>query len=168
MKRISIALGAGVVLLAAGCSTTPVALAPVGPNPARSQRMTATGELQVFSALEEESDNQNQGSTDPVWYQHADYSVYDAHGKPIARVDNTVGHYQQSPRRLALPPGQYLVRAPAKDYPQVEVPVTIQRGRLTRVHLDDKWQLPPATPKTELVSTPRDEPVGWKADLTNH
>jgi hypothetical protein len=167
MKRISIALGAGVVLVAAGCSTTPVALAPVGPNPTPSERMTATGELQVFSALEEESDNQNQGSTDPVWYQHADYSVYDAHGKPIARIDNTTGHYEQSPRRVALPPGQYLVRAPAKDYLQVEVPVTIERGRLTRVHLDDKWQLPPATPKTELVSTPGGEPVGWKADLTN-
>ena len=66
MKRVSIALGAGVALVAAGCSTAPVALAPVGPNPDRSTRMTATGELQVFSALEEESDNQNQGSTDPV------------------------------------------------------------------------------------------------------
>ena len=56
--------------------------------------MTATGELQVFSALEEESDNQNQGSTDPVWYQHADYSVYDAHGKLLAQIDNTTGHYE--------------------------------------------------------------------------
>ena len=167
MKRVSIALGAGLVLVAAGCSTAPVALAPVGPNPARSPRMTATGELQVFSRLEEKSDNQNQGSTDPAWYQHADYAVYDAHGKLVARVVNTIGHYEQSPRRTALPPGQYLVRAPAKDYLQVELPVTIERGRITRVHLDDEWQLPPAIPQTELVSTLGGEPVGWKADLTN-
>ncbi len=167
MKRVSVALGVAVTLVAAGCSTTPVALAPVGPNPARSETMAATGELQVFSALEEESDNQNQGSTDPVWHQHADYSVYDGHGKLIARIDNTKGHYERSPRRVALPPGQYVVRAPAKDYLQTEVPVIIKPGRLTRVHLDDKWQPPPATPNTEVVSTPCGEPVGWKADLMN-
>jgi hypothetical protein len=165
MKRITIMLGAGLVVAAAGCSTTPVALAPVGPNPARSETMTATGELQVFSGLEVASDNQNLGGTDPVWYQHADYRVYDARGRLVARVDNKIGRYEQSPRRVALPPGLYLVLAPAKDYFQVEVPVIIERGRLTRVHLDDKWHLPPATPKTELVAPPNGEPVGWKADL---
>ncbi len=165
MKSFSITMAAAVALVAAGCSTAPVALAPVGPNPARTQRMSGTGELQVFSSLEEQSDNQNQASRDPVWYQHANYAVYDAQGHLVARVDNVTGHYSQAPRRVALPPGQYLVRAPARDYLQVAVPVTIERGRLTRVHLDHKWQLPPATPKTELVSTPNGEPVGWKAQL---
>ena len=167
MKKVSIVMGTGVALVAAGCSSTPVALAPVGPNPARIERMTPTGELQVFSRLDEESDNQNQGSTDPVWYQHADYRLLDANGRLVDRVDNTVGHFEQSPRRVVLPPGLYLVRAPAKDYLQVEVPVTIKRGRLTRVHLDDEWQLSPTTPKTELVCAPNGEPVGWKADLAN-
>ena len=167
MKTVTIALGIGIGLVAAGCTTAPVALAPVGPNPARSEKMTATGELQVFSRLDEESDNQNQGSTDPIWHQHADYTVFDAHGKLVARVENATGHYARSPRRVALPAGHYLVRAPAKDYLDVQVPVTVEPGRLTRVHLDDKWQLPLSTPKTELVSTPNGEPVGWKADSRN-
>ncbi len=167
MKEVGIALGVSVVLVAAGCSTAPVALAPVGPNPTRGETMTATGELQVFSRLRQESDDQNQASEDPVWRQHADYSVYDTHGKLVARVYNSIGHYEQAPRQVVLPPGQYLVKAPARDYLLVEVPVTIERGRLTRVHLDDKWQLPSATPNTELVCAPNGEPVGWKANLTN-
>ena len=167
MKRFSMVIGASVALVVAGCSTAPVALAPVGPNPASGrERMSAAGELQVFSRWEEESDNQNQGSTDPVWHQHADYKVYDAHGKLLLRVDNTTGHYEPAPRRVALPPGQYLVRVPAQGYLQVDVPVTIERGRLTRVHLDEKWKLPPATPRTEVVSTPNGQPVGWNAFLT--
>jgi len=167
MKRVNIALGIGVLLVAAGCSTVPVALAPVGPNPASGERMTAASELQVFSRLDWESDDQNQAGEDPVWYQHADYDVYDARGRFVAHVENTIGHYEPTPRRVALPPGHYLVRAPAKDYLRVEVPVTIEPGRLTRVHLDDKWQFPPETVKTELVCAPNGEPVGWKAELTN-
>ncbi len=152
-------------MLAAGCTTAPVTLAPVGPDPAGGQRMTATGDLQVFSRLDQESDNENQASTDPVWHQHADYTVHDAHGKLVARVDNTIGHYAQTPRRVALPPGHYLVWAPATDYLRVQVPVIIERGRLTRVHLDNEWRLPATTPRTEVVCTPNGQPVGWRPDL---
>jgi hypothetical protein len=164
MKGICIILGAGLISILTGCSTTPVAVATVGPNPASSERMVSNGELQVFSSLAEQSDNQNQASKDPVWYQHADYRIYDLHGKLVKRVDNTIGHYEQAPRRVALPPGKYLVRAPAKDYLQVEVPVTIERGRTTSVHLDDKWQPLAVAPNRELVWMPNGNPVGWRAD----
>ena len=166
MKSVCIILGFGLISLLVGCSSTPVAIGPVGPNPAGSERMTSKGELEVFSNLAEQSDDQNQGSTDPVWYQHTDYRVYDLHGKLVKRVSNANGHYGRAPRRVALPAGQYLVRAQAKDYLQVEVPVTIERGRTTRVHLDDNWKPPADTPKKELVTLPNGNPVGWRIAST--
>ncbi|MGA3266332.1 MAG: hypothetical protein ABSE16_05870 [Verrucomicrobiota bacterium] len=51
-----------------------------------------------------------------------------------------------------------------KDYLWVDVPVVIEAGRTTRVHLDDAWQLPPDAPTTKLVSLPGGHPVGWRAD----
>ena len=163
MKWNCYLLGAGLVSLLVGCSSVPVALAPVGPSPVGSERLDATGELQVFSSLVERTDNQNEASRDPLWYQHTDYSIYDQHGKLVKRVDNTVGHYEQAPRRVALPAGQYLVKAEANGYFQAQVPVTIERGRTTEVHLDEHWKLPPGAPANELVSLPDGHPVGWRA-----
>jgi hypothetical protein len=47
------------------------------------------------------------------------------------------------------------------------VPVEIKRGRLTRVHLDDEWHPPAMSSKTELVSMPEGQLVGWKANSRN-
>lgn len=147
-----------------GCSSTPVVLAPVGPNPTGIRSAASQGELQVFSSLEEESDDQNQGSSDPIWHQHTDYTIYDTQGNRVERVDNTTGHYARSPRLVALPAGQYVVKAEAKDYFVAEVPVTIEPGRTTKVHLDGKWQPPANTSTNGLVSMPNGVPAGWRAD----
>ena len=167
MKSVCILLSAGLVSLVAGCSSTPVVLAPVGPNPAGSEKTAWNGELQVFSSVAEQTEDQNQASNDfPVWYQHTDYSIYTPAGKLVKHVDNTIGQYERAPRRVALPAGQYLVKAQAKDYRQVELTVTIERGRTTRAHLDGNWKLPAATPKNELVAMPNGQPVGWRAQST--
>lgn len=167
MKHDYVFLSTGLVLLLVGCSSTPIALAPVGPNPVGSERSASKGELQVFSSLVDRSDDQNQANdSDPGWYQHTDYRIYDLHGKLVKRVDNAIGHYEQAPRGVALPAGQYLVKARAQDYLRVEVPVLIEPGRTTKVHLDDNWKLPAGTPRSELVSTPNGNPVGWRAEPT--
>jgi hypothetical protein len=101
-----------------------------------------------------------------VWFQHTDYSIYNLHGKLVKRVDNSTGHYEQAPQRVALPAGHYLVKARAKDYLQIEVPVTIEPGRMTRVHLDDNWKLPANAPRNQLVRMPNGNPVGWRTATT--
>lgn len=158
MKRIPVAFGTGLVLLLTGCTSTPVVLAPVGPSPAAIDQAGSNGQLVVFSAWEGHTEGNN-----PVWYQHADYRLYDEHGRRLRYVDNTVGNYERTPRAITLPAGKYLVKAEADDYLQVEVPVVIKAGRTTRVHLDGDWKPPRATPGTELVSVPAGYPVGWRA-----
>jgi hypothetical protein len=156
----------GIIPLLESCASHPITLAPVGPNPyAGGTSDVGTGQLQVFSSLAEQSDNQNQGSKDAVWYQHTDYNVYDARGKLVKHVDNTVGHYEKAPRLVSLPAGQYIVSAQSRDALSVKIPVVIERGRTTKVHLDENWRLPPSTPNTEVVSAPGGYPVGWRADL---
>ncbi|HEV2436817.1 MAG TPA: hypothetical protein VG077_12525 [Verrucomicrobiae bacterium] len=82
----------------------------------------------------------------------------------MKRVHNIVGHYAKAPRRVTLPVGRYLVEAQANDYFRVSLPVTIESGQTTRVHLDDHWKPPADTPKTELVWLPNGNAVGWQAE----
>ncbi|MGA2659257.1 MAG: hypothetical protein ABSH34_17275 [Verrucomicrobiota bacterium] len=168
MKLKTAFLLLGVIPMLASCASPPVALAPVGPGPLADRSPgIGTGRLQVFSSLAEQNDDQNQGGSgaSPIWYQDTDYNIYDASGKLVEHVDNTVGHYSTSPRLVSLPPGKYTVRARDKEWLSVNVPVVIERGRTTKVHLDDNWQPPPNTPKTEVVSAPDGNPVGWRAGL---
>jgi hypothetical protein len=154
----------GIIPLLASCASQPITLAPVGPNPFAVGASIGTGHLQVFSCLAERSDDQNQGSTDPVRYQHTDYNIYDVRGKLVRHVDNNLGHYSTSPRLVSLQPGNYTVRARSKESLSVEVPVVIERGRTTKVHLDENWKPPAGAQQTEIVSAPGGYPVGWRAD----
>ena len=111
--------------LLAGCASTPVALAPVGPGPyAPRVAGSPTGSLVVYSATVGLSEGNN-----PSWYQHTDYYIKGA--QKYRHVDNTVGHYAQRPRTVHLAPGEYTVKAEARDGQWVEVPVVIRRGETT-------------------------------------
>jgi hypothetical protein len=160
-KNILLILGAAVASLLTGCSSAPVALAPVGPNPAGIQTTTADGQLEVFSALS----GRGEGN-DPTWYQHSDYYICDRHGKRLKHVDNAPGYYAQSPRIVTLLPGKYMVMARAKGILWTKVPVVIKSGEITRVHLDGNWQPSSDTPKTEVVSAPQGYPIGWRDNTT--
>jgi hypothetical protein len=82
MKTIHFLIAAGVASLV-GCASTPVAVKPVGPDPLGDKSLTSQGRLQVFSRLSPRSDDQNQGSGDPVWYQHSRYAIYTQDGRLI-------------------------------------------------------------------------------------
>jgi hypothetical protein len=164
MKNICLFLGAGLMAVLVGCATTPVAVVvPVGPNPAGGKSLASEGGLQVFSRLAERTDDQNQASRDDVWYQHTDYYIYNLQHRLVKRVDNTIGHYEEAPRVVTLPPGKYLVKAEANDDSWVNVPVMIEPGRTTRIHLDDNWPVPAYASKNDLVSLPNGYPIGWQA-----
>ncbi len=159
MKNIYVLPGAGLILLLVGCSSTPVVLAPVGPKPVGGESASPRGNLQVFSDLVGRTEGDN-----PTWYQHTAYYIYDPYGKMVKHVDNTVGRYEQAPKLVPLPAGRYLVKAKANNFLWVAVPVTIERGRTTRVHLADHWKPPFDASKKELVSMPDGNPIGWRVD----
>ena len=159
MKSIILFLGAAAFSwLIVGCASHPVAVSPVGPNPRGVETDSPEGRLDVFSAWRSHSEGD-----DPPWFQPTDYYVYDQHGQMVEHVGNSVGRYNSRPRTVMLPPGNYIVKAQAQEYFRVEIPVLIEAGRTTRVHLDDAWQPPADSPKNEFVSLPDGHPVGWGA-----
>jgi hypothetical protein len=157
MKTFSVVIGLAIFSMLLGCSTAPVVLSPVGPNPYGEERKPGNGQLEVFSAMVGRVEGNN-----PTWYQHTGYYLCDLAGKDLKHVDNTVGRYAESPRVISLPPGRYLVKAHAQGYLWAEVPVVIESGRITKVHLDGHWRPSPETQKTEIVSTAAGEAVGWR------
>jgi hypothetical protein len=162
MKSSLLLLGAGMALLLAGCASPPVGLGPVGPSPFGNKSADATGHLQVFSRLAGQRDDQSLGGEGkPSWYAHADYNIYKLNGKLVEHVGNTVGHYSEAPKDVALPAGLYYVMARSQDYARVRVIVRIEPGRTTRVHLDDKWKPGASGLKGEIVTDPNGSPVGW-------
>jgi len=162
MKCIHLLPGVGLISLPIGCASTPLAFDPVGPDPHGSESMSSDGELLVFSSLVGRSEGNN-----PTWHQHTSYYIYDLDGRQVKHVHNSIGYYAKAPLPVDLPAGSYLVKAKASGYFWVDVPVTIERGRTTEVHLDDNWQLPVETSDRELVKMPNDNLVGWRAESTN-
>jgi hypothetical protein len=162
MKTKNIALiGAVIIPLLAGCASKPITLSPIGPNPVGIESMASGGELQVFSKMVGRSEGNN-----PAWYQHTDYYIYDLHGKLVKHIHNTVGHYAKAPCLVALPAGNYLVKAKAKNYFWVDVPVTIEDGKTTDIHLETTWKVPSDASTNDVVYLPDGYPVGWKSSKT--
>jgi hypothetical protein len=156
-------MAAGVISLLAGCVSPPetsVMLDRVGPGPEAASCAPPQGGLEVFSRLARRTDDQNQDSTYPVWYQHSDYYICDLQGKILRRVHNVVGHFEETPKLVNLPAGEYLVLAQAKGYYWVKAPVEIKRGQTTTVHLDGGW-IAPSYAGSSLVKLPNGQAVGW-------
>jgi hypothetical protein len=156
MKSMPLILGATIACALTSCVVVPVVSSTVGPNPDLLPRAGSYGQLEVFSDSDELPDND-----DSPWYQHSDYDIYNHQGKLLKHVFNTNGHFDESPRRITLPDGEYVVEARAKDYLRISVPVIILPGQETVVHLDDGWTPLVETPKAKLVYTPNGYPIGW-------
>jgi hypothetical protein len=158
MKKFPLIAGSAMAFLLAGCASTPVVLAPVGPGPSALKTATSpNGSLVVYSAKVARSEGDN-----PAWFQHTDYYLEGA--QKSERVDNTVGHYAQRPRTVHLAPGNYTVKAEADDGRWVTVPVVVQPGKTTIVSLDGSWN-PAEGSGVAVVRMPDGSAVGWRSDL---
>lgn len=173
MKKFPVFLGAAVASLMLGCSTTrystPIALAPVGPNPEQTASATADGQLVVYSGLHTRKDEPSNATYfNQTWKQHSSYDIYNQQGHRLRHVGNAVGHYAEAPSPVSLPPGQYVVKAQDKDDNWVQVPVIIESGHVTSVHLDGRWHPGTDVPNSALVFAPSGIPVGWRPDAAKY
>jgi len=66
----------------------------------------------------------------------------------------------QQPQTVRLGSGKYVIVAESSSYGRVHVPVVIELGQVTEIHLDGAWT--PAPDRT-LVRLPDGEPIGWTA-----
>ena len=101
-----------------GCSAPPVVAG------------AAEGNLIVYSATYASTVEQSEY---PV---HTNYTIATPDDKVIERVANNTGSFFSKPATVALPSGQYHVRAQGADGRFVIVPVVIESGKTTVVNLD--------------------------------
>ena len=57
---------------------------------------------------------------------HTDYTIYTQDGKFLERVCNSKGLDDPQPALVPLPPGAYRVKAKARDFGMVTIPVVIE------------------------------------------
>ncbi|MGD0815032.1 MAG: hypothetical protein ABSA83_15615 [Verrucomicrobiota bacterium] len=100
-----------------------------------------------------------------IWQQYTEYRIYKLDGKLVNTVINSAGHYSDSAEVIATPAVKQAVKAQAKDYSRVKVPVTIERGQTKRIHLDENWKPPMNGPKGEAVTGPDGNPMGWRTPV---
>jgi hypothetical protein len=147
------------VAVLTGCISKPVALAPVGPGGGAPMSSAGVGSLEVFSVTEKSI------STDSEDHWFCDlptgYEIYDSSGKDYRFVANHLGNMDEWPDTVELPAGHYTVEARSKYCGVVTVPVIIEKGKTTVIHLDDDWNPPPGTPQAKIVFLPDGSAVGW-------
>ena len=155
-------LGCIALMMLSGISTHALAqvqLPAVGPKPPGIYEGVTCGYLKVFSATEE-----HQWGEGSYYYPHTAYRITDANGKTIKRVENHESDIDESPEKVELAPGTYIVIAESENDGMVRVPVVIKLALTTAVHLEkgresDREAVNPA----QAVRTPSGQIVGWMA-----
>jgi phosphate transport system substrate-binding protein len=140
---------------------------PVGPDPRAAAAGGENGGLIVFTDLREAHPTEDIFS-DEI---RLPYSVFDAGGREVARVDDN-GYRDTDPAKLLLPPGSYRVRGPGLSSrgglvrePEAEAVVRIDRGKTTVVHFDAPWKPPNDFAGQDLAARALpDWRVGWSAE----
>jgi len=117
---IALLLFAGRCVVAQSAETLPT----VGPT-----ESTPVGTLIVYSSTERFDDG------DTIYYTHTNYKLYSPRGSFLRTVQNSIAKGDETPERVPLPPGQYVVEAKSRKLGIVRVPVMIADGRTTVVNL---------------------------------
>lgn len=147
------------VALAAGCAPPSRWIAPaaVGPAPAVA---SDDGELIVYSA------DDAIDTADSEHPHHRRYVIRAADGSVLRSIENQTGPFGQDPEDVTLPPGRYAIDTSATNAGPVRVPVVIEPGRLTVVHLDGDDESDPV-PASAAVRLPNGHPIGARASSPN-
>lgn len=152
MKILTALFAISALPLLVGCASTtkPIVLAPVGPSPAGPVTAPASekGYLLVYSARQRREPVNISGEVfvagnigsileDDMIYDlaHSGYDLFTFDGKLLRHVRNSRGMNDETPTRVALPAGSYRIKAEARDYGEVTVPILIKPGELTAVYL---------------------------------
>ena len=137
MKSFTLAALTAAGLVLAGCANSPnnLTLDPVGPAPLSDHAPgPVAGSLIVYSAFEVNADFNNE---DPYRHEYSSYRIFTGDGKLLQFVKNDNGTSLGNPITVSLPAGKYLVKAHANGRGTVTVPVIIENGRITAVHLEN-------------------------------
>src|SRR3954469_2224604 len=126
------------VVITCGCASRSghdrvgLVLGTVGPEPLAQRKAASEGTLVVYTALDQHA----HFNTSAYHRYYSDYEVRSESGAVVKKVHNDSGTVVDGPVEVPLGPGHYRVHAKANGYGWVTVPVVIESGQVTTVHLD--------------------------------
>lgn len=141
--KLPLTLSVSVILTAlatmTGCASNQkvTLLAPVGPDSGRVPGTKTPGYLVVYTDTESPIINDS-----PMYYPHTGYKIFDARGSYVRYVQNHISSSDESPSRVTLPPGNYIIRGQSEIDGDVAVPVLIKGLRTTVVNLEKRSHNP--------------------------
>ena len=155
-------LSVATAVLAASCASAPPTIVheTVGPGLTVSNE-EQNGFLTVYSATEWTTTD----GDSPSLLSYTNYQIDAPDGTLFEEVSN--GDYE--PTRVILPKGTYTVVAWSDTSGEVSVPVAIETGKITVVHLEREkdWEEASARiPSADLVRLPNGRPIGFRARHT--
>jgi hypothetical protein len=127
----------------------------VGPDSAQSPvGKLSSGALVVYTAPD------GFDTLDPNHEHFTPYVIYSSTGQLLQKVRNSTGSFGSDPLTVSLAPGTYKVEGRAVNVGRVSLPVLVEQGKTTVVHLDGDL----AGDSAEgLVKLPDGQAAGWKA-----
>ena len=179
VRCIALVVAASGLVWVAGCASTPkVAIGePVGPAPSGSANVSGQGHLEVYSAWQERPVAEN--LSEYLWeydmgdnalasgLAHSSYIIRDGNGKVLRFVPNSQSPTDPQPTRVTLSPGHYQIEAQAEETGgktlTVLLPVLIEPGKTTVVHLLGRWKPKGQFSESDVVRLPDGQIAGWLA-----
>lgn len=159
--KFTIIVAAATLPLLGACAITPTPLASIGPGPAQKAWAGSEGYLQVFTATQTVD-----ADFHAYFNVHVGYEIDDASGKTIKYVANHFSDIDESVDTVSLPPGTYTVVARSTWCGLMKIPVVIEGGGTTSIHLDGNNWWPPSRPAAnQLVFLPNGEAAGWRSTV---
>jgi hypothetical protein len=165
MKNFSLicTLAAGVLI--SGCATHKgnLTFATVGPVQSDLKMPdAATGTLVVYSAFKRNADFD---TSDPTHPEHSDYKILNTDGSLARNVHNVTKTVFEDAVPVSLSPGKYEVVARANGYGFLTIPVRVDAGQKTVVHLEGGgfWPDDSVFNETNAVRLPDGQVIGWKS-----
>jgi hypothetical protein len=154
-------LSVATAVLVVSCASAPPTIVreTVGPSLAAVNE-EHNGFLTVYSATAWESDDDG-----PSLLNYTNYRIDAADGTLFKEVPNG----DQEPTRVILPKGTYTVVAWSDTSGEVSVPVAIEAGKITAVHLEREKDWKEASCEirsADLVRLPNGQPIGFRARHT--
>jgi hypothetical protein len=157
MKALPLILAAaGFATALCSCMAAIPPLPPVGPETTARAFRGNEGSLQVFTAT-----TTAEVDFEAYFHPHTGYRIEDAAGNTVQFVPNHPSEMSEQPDVVTLAPGTYRVVAESTWCGLVTVPVVIEQGRATTVHLDGSGRGGSNDPA--FVHLPNGETVGWRA-----
>ena len=163
MKTLPVLIATAIGMLLTGCAArNRLVLDPVGPPSSQPVAVGSNlGTLVVYSAYEVNADF---NARDPYRPEYSDYKIFYSEGRLRQKVHNNSGTILQEPAKMELPAGRYQVMARANGYGIVTVPILIEAGKNTVIHVEGGfWSNASGFNQTNAVRLPDGQVIGWKA-----